>query len=386
MKRRVFLGGMAGCLGCGVSLLSARAVAQTPWQAPARLTRPDVATDEGGLWALMDREETRLRRSPFAFRDAQFTAYVQDIACRLGKDHCPDIRVHLVHTPFFNASMAPNGMMQVWTGLLLRCENEAQLAGVLGHEIGHYLQRHSTERLRDIKARSAFAQFLGMFGLVGALGAMGVLASAMAFSRDQEREADSISVTLMRDAGYDAAEAGRVWDNLLMELKARPNGDPSKDNPLFATHPGAEERKDTLAKLAAARPGGEKKEDVWRERIRPFRADWLQEEVKRGQREESIALLTRMIANAPHAELLFTRAEVYRLRASGSDLDMALADYQAAINLGGEPPEVHRGAGFIYRTRQQANEARASFQRYLEMAPSAPDALMIKRYMEAMGT
>jgi predicted Zn-dependent protease len=384
MNRRQFLRGAAGCIGCGTTWLYGNALAQTTWQAPSRFAKPDIASDEGGLWAIMEREETRLRRSPFAFRDPAFSQYVQDIACRLAGEHCPDIRVHLVHTPFFNASVAPNGMMQVWTGLLLRCENEAQLAGVLGHEIGHYMQRHSLERLRDIKARSAFAQFLGMFGLVGALGSMGVIASALAFSRDQERDADSIGVTLMRDAGYDAAEASRVWSNLLLEIKARPGADAAKTNPMFATHPSAEERTVTLAQLAAARPGGATHEDVYREKTKPFRGAWLREEIKRGQHEESLALLTRMIKLAPEAETYFARAEVYRLRAKGDDLDAALTDYKAAVAQGAEPPEVHRGAGFIHRTRQQAAEAKTSFQRYLELAPSAPDAPMIKSYMEAL--
>jgi predicted Zn-dependent protease len=365
-------------------LLYGNAFAQTAWQAPARFAKPDMASDEGGLWAIMEREETRLRRSPFAFRDPAFSQYVQDIACRLAGEHCPDIRVHLVHTPFFNASIAPNGMMQVWTGLLLRCENEAQLAAVLGHEIGHYMQRHSIERLRDLKARSAFAQFLGMFGLVGALGSMGVIASALAFSRDQEREADSIGINLMRDAGYDAAEASRVWSNLLLELKARPGGKGAQSNPMFATHPSAEERTATLLQLAATRPGGDTHQSAWREKTQPFRSLWLREEIKRGQHEESLALLTRMITLAPEAETHYARAEVYRLRARDADLDAALTDYRAAIAQGAAPPEVYRGAGFIHRTRQQAGEAKSSFQRYLELAPNAPDALMIKSYMEAL--
>jgi beta-barrel assembly-enhancing protease len=384
MNRRGFLSGAAGCIGCGASLRYGSAFAQTPWQPPARFSKPDIASDEGGLWAIMERQETHLRRSPFAFRDPQFLQYVQDIACRLAGEHCPDMRVYLLHTPFFNANVAPNGMMQVWTGLLLRCENEAQLAAVIGHEIGHYLQRHALERLRNAKARTGFAQFLMGFGLVGAIGALGAITSALAFSRDQEREADSIGVTLMRDAGYDAAEASRVWSNLLLELKARPGGDPSTTNPLFATHPAVEERMTTLAQLAAARPGGDKREAVWFEKTKPFRSAWLSEEIKRGQHEESLALLTRMIKLAPQADVLYARAEVYRLRATGNDLDAALTDYHAAITQGAEPPEVYRGAGFIYRTRQQATEAKTSFQRYLELAPGAPDALMIKSYMEAL--
>ena len=381
MDRRAFLS--AGC-ACG-ALLAGAARAQSDQIAPARLMRPDLATDEGGLWALMDREETRLRRSPFALRDPQLREYVQDIACRLAGDHCPDVRVYLVQTPLFNANMAPNGMMQVWTGLLLRVENEAQLAAVIGHEIGHYLARHSVERLRDVKSRSAFGQFLGLFGLVGAVGQLAVLASAFAYSRDQERDADRIGAALMQKAGYDPAEAAKVWANLLLEIKARPNGDPSR-NPMLATHPSPEERQEALKKLADAAPGGVTNKEKWCEKTRPFVHAWLNDEVKRGQHEESLALLTRMIADAPaQAEFAYARGEVYRLRAKNGDLDAALVDYQAAVKAGGEPPETYRGLGTIYRMRQQADDAKASFARYLEIAPAAPDAAMIKSYLEELG-
>ena len=62
VRRRAFLG--AGC-ACGAALLSGLARTQD-WEFPPRFTRPDVASDEGGLWAIMDREETRLRRGPFS--------------------------------------------------------------------------------------------------------------------------------------------------------------------------------------------------------------------------------------------------------------------------------------------------------------------------------
>ena len=101
MNRRGFL--RAGC-GCGLAALPAVSLAQEPWQPPGRFARPEASSDEGGLWAMMDREETKLRRGPFNLRDPQLQPYIQDIACRLGGEHCPDIRVFLVRTPFFNAS------------------------------------------------------------------------------------------------------------------------------------------------------------------------------------------------------------------------------------------------------------------------------------------
>lgn len=380
MRRRRFLG--YACAGCAL-LAAAAARAQGAWQMPARFARPDPASDEGGLWAMMDRQERRLRRSPFNLRDAKLHAYVQDIACRLTADHCPDVRVYLVSAPYFNASMAPNGMMQVWSGLMLRVDNEAQLAAVLGHEIGHYLQRHSVERLRDAKSRAAFGQVLGLFGVVGALGQLGVLAGQFAYGQDHEREADAIGMRLMRNAGYDPAEAAKVWENLLVELRARPEGE--RSSPFFATHPPPAERQETLARLAQESPGGATREAPWREHVAPYIEAWLSEEVRRGAPEESIALFTRLMARSPRSGLFpAARAEVYRLRAGEGDLERALADYRAAIAAGGEPPSAHRGMGLVLRARREAAQARASFARYLESAPDAPDFALIKSYMEEL--
>lgn len=379
MKRRGFL--RAGC-ACCAALLPGLGRGQD-WEVPARFARPDIASDEGGLWSMMDREETRLRRSPFNLRDPELRSYVQDISCRLGSSHCPDIRVHLVRTPYFNASMAPNGMMQVWSGLMLRVDNEAQLAAVLGHEIGHYLARHSVERLRDAKSRAAFGQFMGLFGLVGLLGQVGVLAGMFAYSREHEREADRIGTILMSQAGYDASEAAKVWGNLLLETRARPGGEES--SVLFATHPAQEERQATLAQLAEAYKGGVTNEKAWQQKTAPFLREWLGDEIKRGQHEESVALLTRAIKRSTlQTEYLYARGEVYRLRGKESDLEASLADFKAASALGGEPPETHRGIGLIYRARKQVPDAKASFQRYLELAPQAPDSSMIKTYLEEL--
>jgi predicted Zn-dependent protease len=358
-------------------------LAQSDWIAPPRFARPDSGTDEGGLWAMMDREETRLRRSPFVVRDAQFQAYIQDIACRLGSDHCPDIRVHIVRTPHFNASMAPNGMMQVWTGLLLRVENEAQLAAVLGHEIGHYLSRHSVERLRDARSHSAAAHVFGLFGLVGALGQLGLAASMMSYSREHEREADRIGLVLMHKAGYATPEAAKVWANLQLELKERPDG--GARNPLFASHPAPEDRQQELAVLAASYEGGVTNGTEWQKRVQPFLRDWLTEEVKRGQHEETLALLTRLARDLPsRPEYLVARGETYRLRGGSDDLDKAILDYQAALAIEGVPAEAYRGLGMIQRQREQPAEARTNLLRYLELAPQAPDAAMIKSYVEEL--
>jgi beta-barrel assembly-enhancing protease len=389
MDRRRFLG--AGCASCLASLMAPIA-AEEPWQPPPRFSRPEVSSDEGGLWAMVDRAEARMRSSPFVLKQPELQARVEQMACSLSDSHCPDVRVYLMHTPYFNASMAPNGMMQVWSGLMLRVDNEAQLAAVLGHEVGHYLARHSLARLRSVRNASTAGQmmsFLGAAGPIGVIGGLagqvGLAASVMSYSRDHEREADRIGLLLMHKAGYDAAEAPKVWANLLLEVKARP-GETGSNNPLFATHPPQEERQKTLGDMAETYKGGVAHEAEWQKLVAPLLREWLADEVKRGQHEESIAFLSRALTRTNgKAEYLYARGEVYRLRAKEGDHDAALKDFQAATDAGNEPPQTHRSMGFIYRARRQAPEAKASLERYLQAAPEAPDALMIRNYIGELG-
>ena len=154
MRRRHFILGFV-CM----TLASALWAADESWTPPPRLKRPDLASDEGGLWAQMDRAEAKLKTSPFLIRDPALNDYVYGVACKLAAEHCPESRVLRGATPWFNASMAPNGMMQVWSGLLIRMANEAQLAAVLGHEIGHYLARHSLERLQTAQSTRRWRNF-----------------------------------------------------------------------------------------------------------------------------------------------------------------------------------------------------------------------------------
>lgn len=373
---------------CCTSVLTSRSWAQNAsYASPPRFERPNVASDEGGLWAMVDREEKNLRRSPLVLKDPELKSYVEGVACRLAGDHCPDVRVFLVRTPWFNASMAPNGMIQVWTGLLLRMENEAQLAAVIGHEIGHYLQRHSVERLRDVKDKAAFAQVLALFGAVGAVGQLAVLGSTYAYGRDHEREADRIGAVLMSRAGYDVGEAAKVWGNLIDEAKARESEEPSRTSPLFATHPAPPERRDTLSQLAQSLPGGSKGTEAYVARTSRYLDEWLQDEVKRGQYAESLVLFSRQIAagNAPGL-ITYYRGEVYRLRGNSGDQDLALADYQAAAQNAIPPAQAYRGIGLISRVRGQRTEAVAAFTRYLELAPDASDSSFIKSYIAELSS
>jgi beta-barrel assembly-enhancing protease len=373
-----------GCAHCALMTVAGASLAQTEWIAPPRHQRPDVATDEGGLWAIMDREETKLRRSSFVIRDPAWREYVTGLANRIAGEHAADMRVYTVRTAMFNASMAPNGMMQIWTGLLLRVENEAQLLSVVAHEIGHYLQRHSIERLRDAQAKSAFATLLAPFGIIGLVGQLGALASLLAFSREHESEADRIALALMKRSGHDPREAAKVWANVREELSAGAGGDPAKRNVLFATHPGIEERQIQLAQLSQSDQGTLGQAEYYA-KLEPLMWDLMEDEIKRAQYDESIVLFDRLCRNrAQRGDVRYFRGEARRIRAQGDDLDKAFDDFQVALTLDKPPANVQRSLGFIHRQRGQKEHAIAAFQRYLDAAPGAADAGIVQSYISEL--
>ena len=375
--------GAFSALGLGAAPARAQAVDPPAPTIPSeRLVRPALDTEEGGLWAMMEREETKLRRSSFVVRETVLATYLQQLVCRLAGSHCQDVRVYLVKSPLFNANMAPNGMMQVWTGLLLRVDNEAQLAAVLGHEIGHFLERHSLQQLRDAKSKSATATFFAMFGLAGAVANLAVMASMFSFSREQESRADTLGMLLMQQAGYDGREAAAVWDNLLGELKVTGGEDAGRRSPMFATHPGAENRRDTLLRLAGDGSGGKVGREEFLLATAAHRQGWLLDEVRRGQYEESLVLFDRMLARSPADPLLlFAHGEVLRQRDGPGDLERCIDDLRRASSAERPPADAFRSLGLALRRRSDNAGAVGAFRHYLSAAPRAVDAGLIQQYI-----
>ena len=354
--------------------------------------RPDPASEENGLWDQFAKEEQQIKRSRFLLRDPELNAYVAAIACKVAGDFCRDLRVYIVRSPYFNATMAPNGMMQVWTGCLLRCQSEAQLAAIIGHECGHYLRRHGLDRFRDAQQKSAFSTLMGLgLSLAGgarfaALGDAAVLASAFAFTRDQEREADTYGLDLCAAAGYDPEEAANVWAHLVAERSARENQ--GFRDLVFATHPVEEEREETLRGLAKGMPGcgdpARRGRDRYLHMLRRERASFFADEIKLRDYGASMALFERMLeTDRDDLEVAFNLGEVYRLRGRDGDDVKALERFESLATAPKAPVETWRSIGLVRRARGEPEDAARAFARYLELKPQADDAAIIRTYIQA---
>lgn len=354
--------------------------------------RPTLESDEAGLWMQMDRMEEGLRTSGRVVTDPQLNSYIRSIVCKLAGKYCSDIRIYIVQTPHFNATMAPNGVMQVWTGLILRAQNEAQLAYVLGHELGHYLRRHSLQRWRSIRSSTnALVVFQVLtvaagVGFVGDLTQLAYLASLYAYSRDQEREADEVGFELIEEAGYDPREAPHIWKALLDE---RAVGEGDEPLIFFSSHPSTEERIDTLTDLAEKSLVGGKTTiigaDPYLTATLPIRTTLLDDEVDRRQFAQTEVLLERLMTSGKGlGTVYFFQGELYRLRGENDDLQKAIASYEGALQFEDAPPETKRALGLVFYKSGEKEKARLAYERYLEQEPDAHDREMIQMYLNEL--
>lgn len=372
-------------LGIAVaSLLGGCASVETRDPAPGE--RPDLATDEGGLWYQMDQAERQLQRSPLLLRDPALNDYVRGLTCRLAGEYCDDIRVYVVDVPAFNASMAPNGMLLVYTGLLLRVADEAQLAFVLGHEIAHYRERHVIERWRQMKQTQGFLTAFQVLtlgagvGLAGSLAQLAGYSQIMAFSREQEREADREGLDRIMAKGYAPGAAAALWRAVLAEEEANPRG---RTSAIFRTHPATRERVAELAERAGAAQGtatARSGREAYRAAVAPHLARWLDAELGRRNDAQTRVLLARLRSELPDSGVVAAAAAA--LAARTGDEAEARTLYAEAVTRADVRPETLRDYGLLLRRGGERAEAAAMLRRYLEAAPAAADRPMIEHYLE----
>ena len=183
--------------------------------------------------------ESHMRRSgtPEKFRDTEFTFRVLD-------------------SPVINAFALPGGYVYVTRGLLAHLNNEAQLAVVLGHEIGHVAARHASQQA----GRQQLTQGLLLGGAVASgvafggdvanqvigLGGQAAQLLSLSYSRDNERESDRLGVEYATKAGYDAAEGSAFFTTLKRMQKQSGQSIPTWQS----THPDPGARENTIVELA----------------------------------------------------------------------------------------------------------------------------------------
>jgi len=390
-RRRFLAGGF--CLLCaGPGLLACTPTdgrpqtgidASTDLGAKRTPEQPDPTALDEGLRAMLDREEASVRNSRARVRDPKLVAYIEARVAEIAGPYARDVRPYVLRAPVFNASQAPNGMMRILTGLLVRCRNEAQMMAVLGHEFGHYVRRHSGDSFENARGSTDFLMAIQiLFGAAGIGGAGTSVAQIVtmqnfAFSRDHEREADEIGVRKMAELGLSPEEAAKTWESLIAEHEAM--GLPKERYYVFATHPMVAERIATLRARARELGTGFTRRERYLAAIADIRPSLFDEELRTGNYAGTISICDGWIGDDPRDALAhFTRGEAFRLRNRDDDARHARQALDWAASLPSAPVATYRALGQLHRREGRASEADRNFRRYLELAPAAPDRQAIR--------
>ena len=195
------------------------------------------------------------------YQNQQLQNYVSEIGQRLSAySERKDVqyKFFLLDSPVVNAFAIPGGYIYVTRGLLAYTNSEAELAGVMAHEMGHITGRHSAERystgmLTQIGATVASAA-IGNSAAAQALG-VGSNLFLSSYSRGQESEADELGVRYLSAAGYDVYGMSRFLNTLQLEtqLQSKISGQQAAPD-FFSTHPNTANRVQAAASEARKYP------------------------------------------------------------------------------------------------------------------------------------
>ncbi len=240
-------------------------------------------TGKSQLMLVSEDEEIQIDQqySPYQFsadygveQDQALNRYIdrtgKKMAARTHRTHMP-FNFHVVNATYVNAYAFPGGTIACTRGILLSLENEAELAALLGHELGHVNARHTAEQMSKgmltqavVGGLSAVAGAAGSgYGsLASQLGQIGSGALLASYSRDNERQADALGMAYMVNSGYSAD--GMV--GLMEMLNNIGQHKPSAIELMFATHPMSAERYQTVVQSAATEYKSAKGQPLYRER------------------------------------------------------------------------------------------------------------------------
>ncbi len=187
------------------------------------------------------------------YDDPKIAAFLTDLGTRMARiSHRPNLEFHfrLLDSPVVNAFALPGGYVYITRGILAYMNSEAELAGVLGHEIGHVTARHGAKAYtRAQLAQFGFTAgylFSQTFRQVSDLAQLGVGLLFLRFSRDQERQSDQLGVEYSTKVGYDATNMAHFFGTLNRLQQESGQSLPA----WFSTHPNPVDREKRVLQLA----------------------------------------------------------------------------------------------------------------------------------------
>ena len=336
-----------------------------------------------------------------AVQDGALNAYLTEVGARIHPfTHRPGMpySYRVLNANYLNAYTFPGGAMGVTRGLMTELQDEAELAALLGHEIGHVNARHAAQRVgQGLLAQVAVAglsaavdaQWAALTNIAGQIGASALLAS---YSRDNEREADALGQDYMVRAGYPASGMVRLHALLVREAKEKP----SLLETMFSSHPMSGERMAAAQALADSTYAASLKAVARRERfmdntaglrrIKPTidackEGESAMAKRKLGEAQEQFAAAIKHTPRDYAANLLMARC----LAAQNRNAEAARYA-EAAREIYPQEAQAHKLIGSLRLGLRDPAGAFAAFDHYDKLLPGDPGITFLKGVsLEAAG-
>ncbi len=318
---------VTGCMGGGEIPSASTPITQAEAQQGAEM-HPQLLEEFGGA---------------MSGAQADYVASVgQKIAFQSGLANSPGaFNVSLLNSSVNNAFAIPGGYVYTTRQLVTLMNNEAELAGVLGHEVGHVAARHSQRRQQQAQ-QNALLGILGQVigsvigGNVGGLIAQGSQYTqllTLKFSRSQELQADELGIQYLGSAGYDPRAMATVLQSLAAQnaLDAQLQGRPNATIPEWAsTHPDPASRVQTALVKAQPMPSGVTNHDLFLTRINGLLyGDDPAQGVIEGQ--EFIHPQLRLAFTAPTGFYMVNGTRAVSINGQGGKAQMTLGSYDGNL-------------------------------------------------------
>lgn len=350
--------------------------------------------------------EGQIEHSEILFDDPELNAYLQEVTDRMFPEMKGRLRVRTFKDPEFNAFAVATGGIYFHTGTLLRLDDEAQLASVLGHEGTHVTADHMYRHVTSAKKASVITLVAGLaaagYGVPPDLVSIIGYSSMAGFSRSYEREADRGGFDRMVAAGYDAHAGAEAFARLERELTAR---HVSQGPYFFASHPAVKDRVETLTEFAGeSPPPGERYVERYREVTLRARMSALEQIHRAGNGKVLVFLLEdeKLLGTLP-PQARFYLAEGFRLRAEkakkdskdrrsaqeieaqrAEDATRSIDEYQRTISEAPEFGPTWQALALHYYRVGDKPRALELFRRYVELVPDPKQSGYARQYIDAL--
>ena len=329
-------------------------------------------------------------------RDKALDDYISEIGRDIARNsHRPDMpySFHALNAAYVNAYAFPGGTIGITRGILLEMNNEAELASLIGHEAGHVAARHTSQRMTRglltavVLSGATVAAGDQMGDLVAGLGGIGAGALLAGYSRNQEREADSLGLTYMVRSDYNP-DGFKGLMNMLKEMSGR---NESYLATLFSTHPMSSERYDTAVREVETEYAEEQKTNpLFRERYMDHTAGLrkIGPAIKAMQTGDGEMMRKNPQKAREHYEQsLKTAPEDYAGNLKMAKCLLALEKNQDARRfvqkaqaVYPEEPQAKHVSGMIHLRLKNFEEALAHFDDYEQTLPGNPNITFFQGY------